>query len=280
MIIDKILNNNFLIVKDEGKEKIVMGRGIAFGKKIGQKVDQKRIQKSFFLSNSEFQEKLFSLVDAVPLEIFQVIEELVELYQRKTKKEVNESIYITLSDHLNFALSRKKAEYLYKSVLIWDIEYFYPEEYEIGVWGVNRINTLLDVQLPDEEASFITLHLLGMDTGISESGDIKKVIETVQDISDIIRYHFGIDFDYHGTSYQRLITHLRFFSQRVLKGELKEATSDQEEIVLLLQKKYSESYKCVRLIEKYMEEKHDCHLTSDEKMYLVLHIQRIVFEEK
>lgn len=40
MIIDKILNNNVVVIKDKNdQEKIVMGRGIAFQKKAGDTFD-------------------------------------------------------------------------------------------------------------------------------------------------------------------------------------------------------------------------------------------------
>ena len=52
MKIGKILNNNVVVIFEEGRtEKIVMGRGIAFGKKVGDTIDEEKIDKTFLLEN-------------------------------------------------------------------------------------------------------------------------------------------------------------------------------------------------------------------------------------
>ena len=53
MQIYKILNNNVAVVLDEnGREKVVMGRGICFKKKAGELIPDEIIDKTFFLSGS------------------------------------------------------------------------------------------------------------------------------------------------------------------------------------------------------------------------------------
>ena len=78
MIIDKILNNNVIIVKDKNNvEKIIMGRGIAFHKKIGDEIEKKKIEKVFTLTNSVALNKLQELVVDIPLEYLEITEEIV-----------------------------------------------------------------------------------------------------------------------------------------------------------------------------------------------------------
>ena len=50
MVIDRILNNNVVIIKDNnGKEVVVCGKGIAFKKKNGDEIDEMRlIRFSYF----------------------------------------------------------------------------------------------------------------------------------------------------------------------------------------------------------------------------------------
>lgn len=280
MIIKKILNNNFLIVEENNVEKIIMGRGIAFNKKIGQRVDQNRIQKEFVTTNSEFGNKLAYLINDVPMEVFQVVEEIVELYKQEFDKEISDAIYLSLSDHLNFSLTRSKEEYTYKNMLIWDIHNFYPKEYQIGVYGRNRINQLFNLNLPEEEAGFITLHLLNADLSAEEPGEIQKIIQIVQEVTDIIRYYFGIEFETKSLYYQRLITHVRFFAQRVIKGVAGSEGLDNEELLSMIKEKYLETYRCVLKIEKHIAKKYDFKLSAEEKMYLTLHIQKIIFERE
>ena len=51
MIIDKVLNNNVIVVKDKHIEKVIMGRGISFQKKVGDEIDPSKIEKVFTLTN-------------------------------------------------------------------------------------------------------------------------------------------------------------------------------------------------------------------------------------
>ena len=64
MKIGKILNNNVAVIfEEDGKtEKIVMGRGIAFSKKIGDTIDEEKIDKTFLLENSDNNNKLQQLL--------------------------------------------------------------------------------------------------------------------------------------------------------------------------------------------------------------------------
>lgn len=276
MIIKNILNNNFAIVEHKGVEKIVMGRGIAFNKKVGQKAEQNRIQKIFILTNSDFGNKLTYLINNLPNEIFQVVTDIIQYYTSNTDKTVSDSVYLTLSDHLNFSITRSKTDYYYKNVLLWDIQNFYPKEYEAGLFGLKRMNQVFNLELPVEEAGFITLHLLNADIGYTEPGDIQRVIQIIQEVTDSVHYYFGIDFDTNSMQYQRFITHVRFFAQRVVLGMTNEEQLGNEDLLELIQDKYTETYKCVLLLEKHINKKYNFPLSSEEKMYLILHIQRIL----
>lgn len=78
MIIHKILNNNVVVMLDEnGKEKIVMGRGIAFKKRIGDKIDENVVEKIFILSDNNMTNKFTELLKDLPLEYVQVADEII-----------------------------------------------------------------------------------------------------------------------------------------------------------------------------------------------------------
>lgn len=50
MKIIQSLNQNAVIVNDNGKEVILTGKGIGFGKKVGEEVDKKKSQKFIHLN--------------------------------------------------------------------------------------------------------------------------------------------------------------------------------------------------------------------------------------
>ena len=78
MQIYKILNNNVAVVLDEnGREKVVMGRGICFKKKAGELIPDEILDKTFFLSGSEANRKFQALVQDIPMEHIAIGEEII-----------------------------------------------------------------------------------------------------------------------------------------------------------------------------------------------------------
>lgn len=59
MVIYKILNNNLILSKDnQGHEVIIKGCGIAFQKKKGQQIDEKRIEKVFVAETAQISKEI------------------------------------------------------------------------------------------------------------------------------------------------------------------------------------------------------------------------------
>ncbi|MCS4481050.1 hypothetical protein JQ035_15655 [Clostridium botulinum] len=56
MVINKILNNNAVITfDDKGKEIIIMGKGIAYGKRKGDFIEESKLPKIYFKFYGIFQ---------------------------------------------------------------------------------------------------------------------------------------------------------------------------------------------------------------------------------
>lgn len=78
MKIAKVINNNVIsVVNEQGKELVVMGRGLAFQKKSGDDVDEARIEKVFTLDNKDVSEKFKTLLYDIPIECMEVSEEII-----------------------------------------------------------------------------------------------------------------------------------------------------------------------------------------------------------
>lgn len=60
MIIEKIYNNNVVLVKDttSNKQLILTGCGIGFQKKVGQLADETKIEKKFIAEDESFKNRL------------------------------------------------------------------------------------------------------------------------------------------------------------------------------------------------------------------------------
>ena len=91
MKIGKILNNNVVVIFEEGKtEKIVMGRGIAFGKKVGDTIEDGKIDKTFLLENSDNNSKLQQLLKDIPSEYLNTTEKIIEYAKTKAERSLND----------------------------------------------------------------------------------------------------------------------------------------------------------------------------------------------
>ncbi|MDY3207589.1 PRD domain-containing protein [Clostridium baratii] len=73
--------------------------------------------------------------------------------------------------------------------------------------------------------------------------------------------------------YTRLITHLKFFEQRIFKRE--QNAEDDVELYEIISKRYSEERKCVDKIEMYIKKQFSYTLTKKEIIYLIMHIRKI-----
>ncbi|AFO43102.1 BglG family transcription antiterminator LicT [Enterococcus faecalis] len=216
MIIHKILNNNVVITLDDDKrEQIVMGKGIAFKKRIGDWVPDESIDQVFYLANQETSLKFQELLGNIPLEMMKLSDDIIVYAKSTLKKSLNDTIYISLTDHLYTALERKKQGIAIKNLLLWDIKRFFPEEYEVGVNALKMVQKRVGMELSTDEAGFIALHLVNAEME-EEVGNIYELTKLMQEITNIVKYYFKVSFDEDSVYFYRFSTHLKFFCYRLL----------------------------------------------------------------
>lgn len=272
MKINKIINNNVISVIQNNHERVVMGKGIGFQKQEGDIVEESKIEKIFNLSNEEISERFKTLLIEVPIEVVQAVEKIIEVAKVKYHKDLSDTIYVALTDHINFAIERQQEGMAIKNGLLWEIKKFYPSEYEIGMRALDWIYEIVGVTLPVDEAAFIAIHLLNAEH--NNFADFNQVTEMVQNILSLVKYHFRLDFDEESLTYFRFVTHLKFLAQRIIS----EHPLDTSEIELydIVKEKYKDAFKCVKKIENFLLKKYQYDMTHDEALYLTIHIQRLI----
>ncbi|WP_204207508.1 BglG family transcription antiterminator LicT [Mammaliicoccus sciuri] len=273
MKITKILNNNVVISKINGEERIVMGAGIAFGKKNGQAIEKDKIDKIFRMTSDE-QERMLTLIKELDDDVLLISQEIIVEANKLYKEPLSESIYISLTDHINYAIKRHKEGTVINNPLLYEIKRLYPDEYKIGLFGIDRIAKHFNLDMPKDEAGFIAMHIVNanMNESISNVYEITKI---TQSIVNLVRYHFNLDISEEELSYARFITHLKFFSQRLINSESLEEVMDIS-LLASLQRKYNESNRCVDKIGDFLKRNYNHDLSNDERVYLILHIARLL----
>ena len=275
MKIAKIMNNNVVSALDEGnREIIVLGKEIGFQKHNGDLIDEVKVEKIFRLSEPA-RSKFEKLVEEIPYEYVSYTDEIVREATETLGMELNKNIYITLTDHLHFAIERYRRNITFQNALLWEIKRFYSREYEVGLKAVELLKEREGVALSVDEAAFIALHIVNAEMDINLSRTL-SVPGMIKDFLNIVRYTFHVDLDEESLSYERFVTHLKFFIQRTLKRQC--YPTEELELYELYRKKAPKSYECAKKIKKYMEEKTDTEVTDEEMMYLTVHISRVIKE--
>lgn len=273
MIIHKIINNNIVSSLDQNKNEIIlMGRGIAFQKAKGDEVLETSIEKQFYLKNDKTTDRFLELIKDIPVDIINVTDEVIAYAKVHSKRELNDGIYITLMDHINYAVERYLQGITTKNALLWEIKQFYKDELEIAMEALNIINQKLMVNLSEDEAGFIALHIVNAQLG-GDMEEVAKITKFIHEILNIVRYHFKITLDEESLDYYRFVTHLKFFARRLF-NDSKETKDDVVLFEIIIQR-YPDAYACVEMIEKHIKKVYQQTLSISERLYLTMHIARI-----
>ncbi|MDT2598556.1 PRD domain-containing protein [Enterococcus hulanensis] len=273
MIIKRVLNNNTVISSNsKGVDVLLMGKGIAFGKKKGQAVDMEQIEKTFLLRDKETQSKFTELLINVPMEHILVSEKIINFGKIKLGKNLNEIIYVNLTDHIHSAIDRYQEGLILKNPLRWDIARFYPDEYAVGEKAIEVVRNDLGISFEIDEAAFIAIHFVNAE--MDKSWDLAyEIAEITKRIETIIKNHYRTEFDENSLDYYRFITHVKFFAQRLLAGD--HYDDEDEELLNTLKHKYEGEYASALEIKKYVQQDFEYELSSTELLYLTAHIRRI-----
>ncbi len=274
MVITKVINNNVVsTIDDKGRELILMGCGVGFQKKPGDSIDDNKIEKRFRLDSSRDTRQFADIIEDMPIEHLRISSEIITYAKSVLKAEFARSVYITLTDHINFALVRHAKGIDFTNQLYWEIKRFYPEEYKVGVRALEMIKDSLGVELPRDEGASIAMHFVNAQMEAPNMGDTIKTTKLIQNAMNIVRFHFNIELDTETIQYNRFVVHLKSFAQRIFNGTPVNDTDDTAFKVMAAA--YPEDLKCADKIGKYIRGEFGYDISNEEKMYLLIHINRI-----
>lgn len=273
----KILNNNAFISQDDtGNEVVVMGVGIAFGKKNGQIVEPSNRYKIFSNINSKIIDRFKNVFSDIPEDYLEITERLIFVMEKEYGKNIDDIIYVSLTEHLHGAVERIDKGIEVTNPLLMDIKRLFKDEFEVGMLGVKEVNQRFGVTFSEDEAAYIAQHLINGQ--LDNLVDINDMSKLMQEIINIIKFTFRMEFNEESIYYYRFVTHLKFFAQRVIDKQV--YTSENDDMFDLFKEKYVESYECVVKIDNYLSKNYHYHLNSDEQLYLLLHIEKITKNAK
>ncbi len=274
MKIERVYNNNVVQVRDNGHEEILMGRGLGFQKKTGDALDLEKIEKRFVLqeSDQDMVSELSRVYQDLTSQEVNLVLAIIELGQGRLGQTFEISLYIALADHLQYTIQRTREGISLQNPLAWEIRKFYPKEYELGQKTLELIKENIGLAMEPSEAASIALHFINAqkDGGLVEVN--QQISQIVVNCLEIVRLHFGHLAAEDSVSYNRFITHLQYFAQRVVSGSVQGNNDDflYDQVKL----NYQEAFACTQKIKAYIEGHFDFQMSKDEQVYLTIHIQR------
>lgn len=277
MRIKKVINNNILCAVDEkGREMIVTGRGLGFKRKVGERIDSGLVEKIYHMEGKAEQRRLRELCEQIPMEHLRLTQDLIEYIRGQLATALNESLLITLADHISFAIKRKQEGIEFSNPLQGAIMCYYPAEYRLGQHCLRVIREQTQTDLSESEAAFIALHIVNaeLNTAMSDMYDITRLIEGTL---AVVEYYYQRSFDRESLDFSRFVVHLRYFAQRLFQGRAAPDSADENDAAFrqMIARSCRQHYKCAQCIGEYVEKTYRKRLTDEELVYLTIHLKRI-----
>lgn len=239
MKIFTVINNNIVIILDQNNQEIIlMDRGLGFKQRSGNIIDENLIEKRFSLSSSDKEDfSVSQLLINISLEDIKVANKILNYAEEIFNTNVSDSKIISLSDHIHSALERYNSGIELKNNLLWDIKRFYPKEFTVGKEALIIIKQQFGVQLPEDEAGFITMHIVEAQMN-QTIDDLDGLTQFIQKVIQILKYACHQEIDEHSAYYYRFVTHLRYLAQRIFSNQISIEKSDSSmlDIIKLLRK--------------------------------------------
>lgn len=268
----KTLNNNVLIAQHQSfGEVVLIGKGIGFGKKAGDIIQENGFEKMFVLTNQKEQEQYKKLLTNIDEHMLNVIQDSIQYISERVEKPLNEHIHIALTDHITFALKRLQQGMDLKNPFLIETKSLYPLEFELATDVVDKLNKSLNVHFPEGEIGFIALHI---HSSISNKplSEVNQYSQLISKLTELIEESLNIKIDRESVNYLRLIRHLRYTIERVNTGE---SVAEPEKLSFLLKNEYPICYNTAWKMIKVMQQTLKKSVYEAEAVYLTMHLYRL-----
>lgn len=270
----KVLNNNGILVysNETGREMILLGNGVGFGRKPTEKIGPIPGAKVYSLVTRRKDQSVLKVVNGIRPEFIEAAGKIIEEAEKEFG-EVNHDILLPLADHIALAAKRAAENRQMPNPFTPDIRVLFAREYGVALRGRDIIRGMMGYEISDDEAGFITLHIhAGLsDEQVSETLDTTRIIN--ESIS-MIEKALGVQMAADSLAYTRLMSHLYYMTARTRKGE--STNVDFNEFIFA---NYPRTGEAAKEVCHYMEKELKRPVAREEIGFLAIHIQRVISPE-
>lgn len=264
----KVLNNNGILALDSEsrKETILLGRGVGFGRRTGERVEVPGDVKKYELVPHRYSAlQQINSIDTV------FIETAAEIIDRAEPivGELRHDILIPMADHIALAVKRAREQAQLPNPFKYDIKALFEREFQAALTGRQVILDKMGVEISDDEVGYITLHI---HAGLSEENvaDALMMAQLVQDSIRMIEDGIGMELRTDSLGYNRLVSHLRYMIARTRNGE-----KNNLDLEAYAKQNFPEMYAVAEQTCRVMEKKLGLSISQEEVGFLAIHIKRV-----
>ncbi|MBF0777689.1 PRD domain-containing protein [Streptococcus cuniculi] len=270
------LNNNAALVKNEqGEQSVVMGMGVAFQKKKGDIVTAHKIEKVFSIKTSESKDHFLMLLKDVPLDFITVTYQVIDQLSQQYDYPVQDYIYVTLTTHI-YCAYKAVLDQTYQESKLPSMLQDYPIEHQMATDALAIFRPKLLQDFPDDEVGRIALHFINAKGEKVEEQGLK--VETLQLVLSLVEKELAANgilrTKENSKFYDRLMVHLTYFIRYSDKEH--SGTSSLDQMAATLKLAYPKAYELGLRIHDTIATELGNSPNEGEKMYIVLHVQRLV----
>lgn len=273
--ITKILNHNsFMGIESKNdQECLIMGKGVAFGKKVGQTVSVTADSRVYSLKELTDRGEAREIIKSVSPLCLELANEVLDQAEEEFGK-VDRSILFTMADHLDFAVRRIQNGEQISNPLTDDIRIMFYKEYKVAGCIRDLLKEKLGIRIDEHEIGYIALHVHAaiVDENVSQAMEIAR---TVRECICMVEEETGKSIDVMSLSYNRLMNHVRYMVARAIHGEkLKMSLNDYMSV------KFPGPYMTAEKICRKMEKSLKLPIPDIEIGYLAMHLERMMDREE
>ena len=268
--VKKVLNNSSLVVNDFLYEIIILGRGVAFGKKEGDTLlKDTPYDKMYKLSTqtSEFNR----IINGFDSEIVEMVMETIHLITEHDQNSFTTNNLISLADHLAAAYTRIQKGEAIQTFFTHEIKALYPVSYEKAKILCDTITEKYGLEIPLAEVTYIALHIQNLNFSKS-AVDVNILNGIIFDIENLMTHEFKVNIDKDSTHYARFITHIRFIIESAMSNK-KALNADVNRLII---ESYKDEVIMAKAIIKIIETDLKLELAKEELSYIVIHLVNII----
>lgn len=270
-VVKRINHNAALLVNDKGTELVALGKGIGYSDGPDE-VSLAQIERTFYNVDARY----LPLLNEIDPKVMEFSAQITDIARANISRELSANLPFTLADHISFAIKRCREHMYVQMPLSCDVQQQYPVEFKIATFAHAGIEREFGVSMPRGERAGIALCIVNSvmaSSSKAKSNDVRREERLIEKLVTTIEKDLDIAVDRDAFDYARYDTHVRYLLERVRTGE--PLNTDNAALYQPLCDEHPAVAACVDKMAELVEETYHASIVPEEKVYLMLHVNRI-----